>query len=306
MTTRWFFILLVIPFLLNAKPTEVIFFTGNLSSAKAMAANEGKLYFAEFTASWCASCRVLEETTFSDPTVVDYISRNYIPVKIDIDDFDGIALKQVYNVQSIPTIIVFNSKGQLLKKYDKGLPASTMLSLLKKHNIPANRVKTSSAANVNAKPIIRNTSSNAKQSNAAVSPAKEAHSPMKYSNVPSRPDKTPATPIRTNESIPTRSTAKPSPQGDGLYRFSVSTQPSKGFSVQIGAFKEYGNVLREVERIQDDYSQPIIVHIVRQRDVSIYKILIGDFENRQQAISYQSQLKTKGLEGVIKDLSTMK
>jgi cell division septation protein DedD len=177
-----------------------------------------------------------------------------------------------------------------------------MLSLLKKHNIPANRVKTGSAGNTNAKPIIRNTSSNTNQSNSTVSPTKESHSPMKYSNVPSRPDKTPATPIRTYESTPT----KPTPQGDGLYRFRVATQLSKGFSVQIGAFKEYGNVLREVARIQDDYSQPILVHIVRQGDVSIYKILIGDFENRQQAISYQSQLKAKGLEGVIKDLSTMK
>ncbi|MFT5166677.1 MAG: thioredoxin 1, partial [Saprospiraceae bacterium] len=180
MATRWFFIILAFPFLASVTPSKIIFFSGNLSSAKTKAANEGKLYFAEFSASWCAPCRLLEETTFSDPTVIDYISKNYIPVKIDIDDFDGIAMKQVYNVKSIPTIIVFNSKGQLLEKYDQALPTSKMLALLKKHNIPANRVKAVSA--VKPKPTISNSTTTAL--------AKESHSPMKPSSTPSRPDKT--------------------------------------------------------------------------------------------------------------------
>lgn len=311
MITRWLFMLLVLPFMANALPSKVEFFRGNLSSAKAMAASEGKLYFAEFSASWCAPCRILEETTFADPSVVDYISKNYIPVKVDIDDFDGIALKQVYNVQTIPTIIVFNSQGQLLEKYDQSLPTSKMLALLKRHNIPANRVKTISNSNVSTNTVTTNTptrvnnaSSSANQNTAI----RESHSPMRSSgSVPSRPDKKPVTPIRIQEADPVHTPAvKPMPQGDGLYRFRVATQPSQGFSVQIGAFQEYGNVLREVARVQDVFKQPIIVHIVRKGDQSIYKILVGEFAQRQQAISYQSQIKQKGVEGVIKDLSTMK
>ena len=257
-----------------------------------------------FSASWCAPCRLLEETTFSDPTVIDYISKNYIAVKVDIDDFDGMAMKQVYNVQTIPTIIVFNSKGQLLEKYDQSLPVSKMMALLKKHNIPANRVKTAATYT----PPAPNTSHTPTTSYSSSSrpPAKESHSPMKPAGTPSRPDKQPVTPTRIEEDIRTSSASKPVPQGNGLYRFKVTRQPSNGFSVQIGAFREYGNVLSEVARVQDEFDQPILVHIVRLGDQTIYKILIGEFGKRQEAISYQAQMKKKGVEGVIKDLSTMK
>lgn len=309
MMTRWFFMLLCLPFMAQGMTSKVEFFRGNLSAAKTMAASEGKLYFAEFSASWCAPCRMLEETTFSDPQVINYIAQHYIPVKIDIDDFDGMAMKQVYNVQTIPTIIVFNSKGQLLEKYDKALPSSKMIALLKKHNTPANRIKTVSASTTTASSTTTTSytqpTSNTYTTNRPV--IRESHSPMKPSTTPSRPDKNPVTPAKVEATpAPPKPILKPMPQGDGLYRFEVRKQASKGFSVQIGAFKEYGNVLREVARVQDDFDQPILVHIVRKGEQSIYKIMIGDFASRPQAINYQAQMKSKGVPGVIKDLSTLK
>lgn len=314
MMFRWLIILLAFPLLGYASPGKVKFFQGNLSSAKVKAGEEGKLYFAEFSASWCAPCRLLEETTFSDPTIISYIDQNYIPVRIDIDAFDGIALKQVYNVQTIPTIIIFNSKGKLLEKYDKALPASTMLNLLKKHNTPANRIKvisTNSASSPSARS--QNNYYNASTTNRPVANQpvlKESHSPMRTpaNTTVSRPDKQPVIPVRVEEniSISPAKAEKPMPQGDGLYRFTVSRQVSQGFSVQIGAFKEYGNVLREVERIQKLFDQHIIVHILNNGDQPIYKILVGEFTSRQQAIDYRESIKKQGLEGVIKDLSMMK
>lgn len=302
---RWLLLLIALPFLVEAAPVKVNFFKGNLSSAKDLAAKEGKLYFAEFSASWCAPCRVLEETTFSDPTVVDYISKNYIPVKVDIDAFDGIALKQVYNVQTIPTIIVFNSQGRLLEKYDQALPTSKMIALLKKHNIPNNRIKTQSFETPASQKPDTETINQTTTYSSNQPLIRETHNPMRQAdtNPPNRPDKQPVTPIRV-ESTPFPT--KPLPQGDGLYRFEVRHQASQGFSVQIGAFKEYGNVLREVARVQDSFDQPIIVHILRTGDQAVYKIMIGEFGKRQEAISYQAKMKQLGVEGVIKDLSTMK
>ncbi len=306
MMIRWLFLFIMVPFVLSANPSKVEFFEGNLSSAKSKAAIEGKLYFAEFSASWCAPCRLLEETTFSDPTVIDYISKNYIPVKVDIDDFDGIALKQVYNVQTIPTIIIFNSKGKLLEKYDQALPTSKMLTLLKKHNIPSNRVKTVSATT--PPPRTNQVNTNTYNTTPSTKLVSTSHSPMKQqgSRIPSKSDKKPITPIKTEESIPANSGTDLMPQGNGLYRFKVRHQPSKGFSVQIGAYREYGNVLRAVASVQDRFKQPIIVHIMQYGDQTIYKILVGEFNSRQQAIDYQSNMKQKGVDGVLKDLSTMK
>lgn len=308
MITRWMLIFMAFPILGYATPVKVKFFDGNLNAAKSLAALEGKLYFAEFSASWCAPCRFLEETTFSNPMIVDYISNNYIPVRIDIDDFDGLAMKQVYNVTAIPTIIFFNSKGQLLEKFDKALPVAKMMELLKKHNTPANRIISGKPVNTNIKPANTTSSVNTQVNNAQVISAKESHSPMKMKtvNAHSKPDKKPANPIASDESgnSPVY-TSKAMSQGDGLYRFKVATQASEGFSVQIGAFKDYENVLREVARIQDDFDQPILVHVVKLSSSSIYKILLGDFNSREEAIHYQTTIKSKGMDSMIKDLSTM-
>ena len=66
-----FFLLLAIFLLMSAKnpPSEGIeFFQGSFTSAKLKASEEGKLFFLDFTASWCTPCKWMEETTFTDPT----------------------------------------------------------------------------------------------------------------------------------------------------------------------------------------------------------------------------------------------
>ncbi|MFT6708208.1 MAG: cell division protein FtsN, partial [Flavobacteriales bacterium] len=85
----------------------------------------------------------------------------------------------------------------------------------------------------------------------------------------------------------------------------VSRQPSAGYSVQIGAFAEYGNVLTEAARLEKLFSQPIIVHIAMLREKTVYKVLIGEFDSRQQAIDFKAEVKAKGVEAIIKDLSVM-
>ena len=52
-------------------------------------------------------------------------------------------------------------------------------------------------------------------------------------------------------------------EGEGLFRFKVTRQASNGYSVQTGAFSEYGNVLKEAAKLQDQFDEPMIVHIAR-------------------------------------------
>jgi thioredoxin-related protein/cell division septation protein DedD len=314
MSVRLTLLILCLPLITQANPDDKLkFYSGNLASAKQLAGQEGKLYFAEFTASWCAPCRTLEETTFRDSKVIQYIDQYYIPVKVDIDDFDGIALKQVYNVQTIPTVIIFNSKGQLIEKYDKNLPASKMLALLQKHNVPANKITHPSSYKIPSH--YANTSYNNQQispqsTNTTTLISKPSnkistsHSPMRTTTSISKADKQPVTPSPLHEeaTAPILTVA----QGNGLYRFRVKQQASAGYSVQIGAFGAYGNVLREVARLQDRFTEPIIVHIIEKADKPIYKIMLGEFASRQEAIEYHATLQANGLEGVIRDMRMLK
>ncbi len=121
---------------LGATDTEQIrveFFTGSVISAQEKAISEQKQYFLEFYADWCKPCKWMDENTYSNSNLAEYINDNYIAVKVDIDDFDGHALKQKYNVAYLPTIIVFDEQGNILGKHEKSMNASKLLKTLKGH-----------------------------------------------------------------------------------------------------------------------------------------------------------------------------
>lgn len=305
-------ILLLLPLFMHAKvdntPVKsVAFYKGSLTTAKEKAAAEGKLIFVDFVASWCMPCRWMDETTFTDPTLVDYVEDNYIAVKVDIDDFDGFAWKQQYNIKLLPSILVFNSKGKLLERYEESMAPSKMLAVLQKHDTPANKVITARPTAHNAPPKPK---PETKPSPAVVTtPAPDVpitRPPLKPNTNTTKPE--PIKPAPTVNTAANKPETKPVPgsEGDGLYRFKVTRQASSGFSVQVGAFGHYGNVLREVSKLQSRFNRPIIVHISTLRDRTIYKVLIGDFPDKNAAIEYRGHMKMMGVEGIIKDMSVMK
>jgi len=105
---------------------------------------------------------------------------------------------------------------------------------------------------------------------------------------------------------PTTSATTNTITNEGLYRFKVSRQASKGFSVQIGAFGDYGNVLREVAKLESRFKEPIIVQIIKRNQQPIYKVMLGEFEAREQADNFKQFVLQNGLpEAMIKDLSTI-
>jgi thioredoxin-related protein len=121
--------------------SKVEFFTGSVVSAKEKAISEQKQYFLEFYADWCKPCKWMDENTYSNSNLADYINDNYIAVKVNIDDFDGHALKQKYNVAYLPTIIIFDEHGNILGKHEKSMNASKLLKTLKSHRKSTATVK---------------------------------------------------------------------------------------------------------------------------------------------------------------------
>ena len=115
--------------------------TVSFSTAKQKAAREGKVLLVDFTATWCMPCRWMDETTFSDRQVLSYLRENYVSIKVDIDDFDGFALKQQYNVSTLPTMLFFSSDGRQVDRVEEGISAVEMLERLQQNNTSSNRIK---------------------------------------------------------------------------------------------------------------------------------------------------------------------
>ena len=122
-----------------------------------------------------------------------------------------------------------------------------------------------------------------------------------YSNPPAN-----ARPPRSNTPTTVAPPRRPVASGDGLFRLSVARQLSSGFSVQTGVFGDYQNVLREVDKLQKMFDQPVIVHVDSFKGQRVYKVMIGEFADRGAAINYLEAIKYHQVVGFVQDLSTMR
>ena len=102
----------------------------SFTTAKELAAVEGKMVYIDFYANWCVPCKWMDETTYSDKKIISSLTQNFIPVKINIDDFDGYTLKEEYNVKVLPTVIILDENGRVIKRFEESLPPSKLKDVL--------------------------------------------------------------------------------------------------------------------------------------------------------------------------------
>lgn len=340
------FIVLLLPLGINAAPDskQVKFFAGDFTSVKQKANQEGKLFFVDFVANYCYLCKLMDETTFTDQILAEYLEGNYIPYKVNVDDFDGYNLKQQFKIKVLPTIIVFNSKGDELARYEESMSASKMIEELKIYDKPENRNKTGTPNNDTYQPKPNPTPPKKPNNGGATYPKKDNDKDKKQDKKedkqqvepekkdppvktqppgprikpipPGRTETTPEPKVENNPkpnvidpkpAVPKPTVTTPQPnQSDGLFEFGVKRHPSKGFGVQIGVFAQYGNVLKEVERLSGIFDKPILVNINTLEGKTVYKIIVGAFDTRREAIAYRNIMRRKNVDGVIKDLSEYK
>lgn len=119
---------------------------------------------------------------------------------------------------------------------------------------------------------------------------------MKYGYGRINADKAVAEALRMKESIapPVIEVDEPVTSGRGLFHFDVRKQEPKGWGVQIGAFYEYGNVLIQVEKLQKKFGEKIIVSINELNGKTVYKVVVGAFANKSDALSLKTRIRAGG------------
>lgn len=146
----------VITYGTSASDIKVNFTNERVSEALERASSEGKLVFMDFYATWCMPCKWMDKTTFRDPSVVEALDASFIAVKVNIDDAQGFELKNKYEISYLPTILILNSKGNLVERVEETLTAERLTQLLAMHDHSANKIKIKHSFNTSPKNMENN------------------------------------------------------------------------------------------------------------------------------------------------------
>ena len=77
-----------------------------MTQAQQLSQQEKRPILVEFSASWCAPCKVMQRTVFQDSAVIEYTRGHFVPIQLDLDKDKDQAQK--LGVGTVPTLIVLD------------------------------------------------------------------------------------------------------------------------------------------------------------------------------------------------------
>ena len=273
--------LMLLPFTaVGSSLPPVQFLDNDLPEVRQMAAREGKLYLIHFTADWVMPCQWMESHTFTDGPLSDYLNENYLALRADIDNPKGQALKKQFEVNILPSILVFSSQGQLLGRHEGAMEPEVLLEELKAYDRPANRIRAALVAldeNILAspQPILR-------ISRPALIPDEVAQPVVSAAERPDLP------------ANPTRAEATPVPGQ------SPSAAQRSFFTIQVGVFSSYDNAIRQCSTMESQLGEKTEIAPFQLNGQGLYKVFLGRFDSQEKAAAFLNGLREKNIDGFVK------
>jgi thiol:disulfide interchange protein DsbD len=113
--------------------TKLSWRAGSPDAVKAQAVQEKRPLLVDFTAAWCLACKELEKKTFSEARVAQEAGR-FIAVRVDLtndDDPNVEATRQKFAVKGLPTVLVYDSRGNEALRYTDFVDADRFLEAIR-------------------------------------------------------------------------------------------------------------------------------------------------------------------------------
>jgi thiol:disulfide interchange protein len=111
-------------------PTSAVAWRTGFDAALAESAKTGKPVLVDFTASWCPPCQVMKHEVWPDGRVASAVNDGYVPVLVDVDDPKNADVAQRYGIRSIPTLVVVDAAGRVVRQ-GAFMSAGDLLDFLK-------------------------------------------------------------------------------------------------------------------------------------------------------------------------------
>lgn len=122
--------ILLLPMTFNILAQDSISFQDiEWTDALEKSSKEGKLIFMEAYASWSLPCSSIERYAFKDAQVAAYFNENFINIRMDMEDFPGVELAELYEIFAYPGLLFFNGQGEVVHRGCGALVSAELLKL---------------------------------------------------------------------------------------------------------------------------------------------------------------------------------
>ena len=288
--------LLMAAMILFAKTTAPSFQTSNIQAGIQAAAHAEKLLMAHFVAEWCMPSKWMEEHAFDHPEIKRYLSEDYLPIKVDIDQTEGFQDKERYQVETLPTILIFSASGKLLERIEGITDTDEIRKLLRRHNLFMHKnspdrptqASLTSAVTIDFSHLDR--------------PA------FKQANIQHKPSeatvaiRTPKLPM-TMEEVYGPANAPMLP--NTVNRAENQEVDSEIYGVEVAVLEQYGHVVKYVRSLEKRVSEKVFIRFSKEQGQKAYHVIIGKMDNREAAFKLRSRLTAYNIQGVVKVLDTI-
>ena len=270
-----------------------VFLNMDFEMAKNKAQKENKLLMLKFSAQWCLPCKFMDKTVFEDKDLNTYMSERVIAIQVDIDQFTGMDLKEIYKVKIIPTIIFIHPNGTEISRKENSMGITDFKNWLETL-VSENKITASPSH-----PFSKQTNSSLETTSDNSLFIEIGKSNRSNSDT----GKTKVENTSTQPIVHTNQVAfNPSVENPNIVANEDQNKMLFGtYYVQLGAYAEMDNALKKAEELDNKYSQNAsIVEVVNKNGVTIYKLNLGPFDSEEEADVFVQVLKDRNIDSLIK------
>ena len=100
----------------------------NFSQALQLAKAKKMYLFVDCYTIWCQPCKMMDKHTFSHEEVGEVYSDKFLSIKVNMEAEAGLELAEKYQVKSYPTLLYFDSSGDLVHRHSGALTHNEFLT----------------------------------------------------------------------------------------------------------------------------------------------------------------------------------
>ncbi len=100
----------------SALPESTIPWREDYATALDESKASGKPVLVVFSASWCPPCKEMKLRVWPDVDVAAAVEADFVPIYVDVDVKQYGPVVERYKVRSIPSILILDGEGQVLRQ----------------------------------------------------------------------------------------------------------------------------------------------------------------------------------------------